>query len=272
MTIEAGGEAAVVDTTTGAEGAPVSSERDYEAEARKGGWKPQEEFSGDKDRWKDAKSWVEYGELRDSIRKDVAAEYEGRFAKLETMSKKAQTVIKQGYEAQIADLKAGRNEAIKKGDTALAEKYETAIDQTKDAAKDTGESPVEENVNAAFKKRNPWYGDDDDLTALAIVQSNAVSQAYTLKHGKPMPDNLMLEAVEKKVKATPEYQKKFGDKPSANGHADVDGGSSESSGGKRAKTWSDLPPEAKRAWDGFDPKIKAELPKEKYVKEYFADE
>jgi hypothetical protein len=269
MTIDNGGEAAVVEA---APEAAVSSQqgRDYEAEARDQGWRPQDEWTGKPDNWKDAKTWVEHGDLRSNIRNEVRAEFEGRFANLEKMSKKAQTVIKQGYEAQIADLKEGRNAAIKSGNTALADKYETAIDQTKDAAKDDGESPVEENVNAAFKKKNPWYGDDDDLTAMAIVQSNAVSQAYTLKHGKPMPDAEMLEAVERKVKASPEYKAKFGDKPAANGHATVDGGSESPGAAPKTNTmFAKLPPEAK-AQCAKDVKAGVYKTNEEWAQAYFS--
>lgn len=245
MTIEAGGEAAEVDTT-GAEVAPVSSERDYDTEARETGWRPKEEWTGKPDNWKDAKTWVENTDLPTRIRNEVRAEYEGRFANLEKMSKKAQTVIKQGYESQIADLKAGRSEAIKKADEKLVERYDDAIEKAKEAAKDEGESPIEADVNAAFKKRNPWYGDDDDLTAMAILESNAIVQAYGLKHGKAMPDDLMLEAVERKVKASADYKAKYEKKPSANGHADVDGGSeSPGAASKPNSMFAKLPPEAK---------------------------
>lgn len=242
-----GGEAAVVETNAGAEEAPVSSERDYDAEARKGGWKPQEEFAGDKSRWKDAKAWVEYGELRDSIRRDVDAEYKGRFDKLEKMGKRAQDAIKNGYESQIADLKAQKTVAVKAGNVAAVEQIDKAIDATKEAARDDGESPLEEaDINAAFQKRNPWYGDDDDLTAQAILLSNAIVQAYGLKHKQKMPDALMLEKVEQKIKASPEYRAKFPDK-AANGHAAVDGGS-DSPGAAPGKgaAFDKLPPEAKK--------------------------
>jgi hypothetical protein len=248
MTDSQGGEAAVVETTAGAD---APAERDFEAEARKAGWKPQEEFSGDKGRWKDARAWVEYGELRDNIRKEMSAEYEGRFAKLEKMSKRAQDAIKNGYESQIADLKAQKTAAVKAGNVAAVEQLDKAIDATKEAASSEGESPIEEaDINAAFMKRNPWYGDDDDLTAQAIILSNAVSQAYTLKHKKPMPDDLMLEAVEKKIKTTPEYREKFPDK-AANAHAAVDGGSDSPGGAGPAKSplFSKLPLEAKKMFD-----------------------
>lgn len=235
MTDSQGGEAAVVETT----------ERDFEAEASETGWRPKEEWTGKPDNWKDAKTWVEHGDLKTSIRNEVRAEYEGRFASLEKMSKRAQDAIKNGYEAQIADLKAQKTIAVKAGDVATVDKIDKAIDATKEAAKDEGESPIEENVNAAFKKRNTWYMDDEDLTAMAIVQSQAISQAYTLKHGKPMPDEAMLEAVERKVKASPEYKAKFPDKSAANAHAAVDGGSDSPGAPKPSPLFAKLPPEAK---------------------------
>jgi hypothetical protein len=238
MTDVQAGEAGVTET--------AHQERNYEAEASETGWRPEAEWSGKKENWKDARTWVENHDLPTRIRNEVKAEYEDRFARLEKMGRHAQNVIKQGYEAQIADLKAGRSEAIKKGDVKTVERYDEAIDKTKEAAKSDGESPLEETVNAAFKKRNPWYADDDDLTADAILISSAVSQAYTLKHDKPMPDDLMLEAVERKIKASADYKAKFG-KPSANGHADVDGGSDDPGAAPKTGTFfAKLPPEARK--------------------------
>ncbi len=263
MTDTQGADAAIETT-----GAKEATERDFDAEAREGGWKPKDEYTGDPKKWRDAKSYVEYGELKAEVR----GEFEDRFKRLERTTDRNLKVIKQGYEAQITDLKSQKTAAVKAGNVDLVERIDKAIETTKEAAKDDGESPIEENVNAAFKKRNPWYGDDDDLTAEAIVQSNAVSQAYTLKHGKPMPDNLMLEAVERKIKASADYQKKFGNKSSANGHADVDGGSdSPGAPRKTGKTASDLPPEAKKAAEKF---IAQGLFKNlgEYAKDYFANE
>jgi hypothetical protein len=250
MTDSQGGEAAIVETNAGASGAPVSSERDYETEAREGGWRPQEEWTGKPDKWKDAKTWVENSDLPTRIRNEVKAEleavYEGRFANLEKMSRHSQKIISDGYEAQIAGLKEKKVAAVKAGDVAAVEKIDQAIDQTKEAAKEGGESPIEADVNKAFQKKNPWYGDDDELTAMAIVQSNAIVQAYGLKHGKPMPNADMLEAVERKVKASPEYKAKFGDK-AANAHAAVDGGSDDPAPGPRTDSlFGKLPPEAKK--------------------------
>ncbi len=230
MTTEEGAESATVETNAGASGAPVSSEateRNYEDTARKLGWVPEDEFKGDRkpERFKSAKEFVE--DTSPSVLKvfeRLEKDFEDRFKKLERVGQKTLKAVKEGYEAQITDLKSQKTAAVKAGNVELVQRIDNAIDATKEAAKDEGDSPIEENVNAAFKKSNPWYGDDDDLTALAIMQSNAVSQAYTLKHGKPMPDKEMLEAVERKVKASPEYKAKFS-KTSANGHADVDGGS-----------------------------------------------
>lgn len=259
-----------------ASGAVASQERDYEAEARKDGWKPKDEYQGDANKWRDARAYVEYGELRDSIRKEMSADYEDRFARLEKVSKRAIDAIKRDADAKIADLKAGRSEAIKKGDEKLVEKFDDAIEKVKETSKeDVAEAEEDaEALEADFMSRNPWYGDDPILTAAAETISKAVNRTYNAKHKKPMPFAENLKEVEAKIKKTPEYRARFGDGGSAaNGHAAVDGGSdSPGMPAKRNKTFSDLPSEAKRAYDGFDPKIKAALSKEQYAKEYYADE
>lgn len=249
MTDVQGGEAA--DAGAAPEAAVLSqeTERDYDTEARDTGWRPKEEWTGKPENWKDAKTWVEHGDLRTSIRNEVRAEvkaeYDGRFKRLERMSEKTVKQQKEHYEQQIADLKAGRSEAIKKGDEKLVERYDTAIEKAKEAAKDdgTGAAP-DADVEAEFVTRNEWYGKDEELTALAERHSRLVAEAYFKEHGKPMPYELNLKQVEEKVKASALWKSK-NEKPAANGHAAVDGGSDSPAAAGKPTLFSKLPPEAK---------------------------
>jgi hypothetical protein len=279
MTDSQGGEAAIVETNAGAEGAPVSSERDYETEAREGGWRPQEEWTGKPDKWKDAKTWVENSDLPTRIRNEVKAEYEERFARLEKMGKKAQDAIRNGYEQQIADLKAERSAAIKKGDEKAVEQYDTAIEKVKEAAKDDGTGPDDADVEAAFVKRNEWYGTDEELTAIAERESRKVLKEYAEKFqkdnpGKPVPPlsyEKNLAEVERRVKASALWKSR-NEKPAANGHAAVDGGSDNpGSAPSKSPTFDKLQPEAKKQ---FAADVKAGIYKssesEDWAKAYFS--
>jgi len=269
MTDVQGGEAAGAEAAHEAAVSSQGAERDFETEARDQGWRPKEEWTGKPDNWKDAKTWVENGDLRSSIRNEVRAEYEGRFAKLEKMGKKAQDAIKQGFEQQITDLKAERREAIKKGDDKLVDKYDDAIEKVKEAAKDDGTADTDTDVESAFVKRNEWYGKDDDLTGLAESISLRVAKAYANEHGKPMPYDLNLKEVEKQVKASALWKSK-NDKPAANGHAAVDGGSDSPAAAPKTDTlFAKLPPEAK-AMCAKDVKAGVYKTNEDWAKVYFS--
>lgn len=239
-------------------------ERDYEAEAGKDGWVPKEQFTGDPKRWRDAKSYVEYGEIRSEVRK----EFDGRVSRLEKANTKIFAQQEARHKKDIDGLKEQRREAIRAGNVEKADEISDQIDKAKDAAPDKTESA---GVDKDFAKRNPWYGDDPELTDMAIKQSNLVLQAYSVKHDDPMPPDEMFDAVEAKVKASALYKERFGGKPAANGHAAVDGGSENPGPRSKTKSWADLPAEAKKAWNGFPAKVKAEMTQDKYAKEYWED-
>lgn len=260
-----GGEAAELQVNEAAHEAAVSSqERDYEAEARKDGWVPEDEFKGDKkpSRFKTAEEFVRDGEII-----AIKREFDDRLKRMEKSSAAAIKLLEKNHEREIADLKAVRREAVKAGNVAEVERLDQAIEDKKD------EAPGKEkpDQNAAFKQRNDWYETDDDLTALAVGKSQSILQAYFDKHQKPMSQEDMFEAVEKAVKSSALYKAKFPEK-AANGHAAVDGGS-ENGGPTRSngKTAADLPPEAKKAGAKF---ISQGLYKDlkEYAKDYYANE
>jgi hypothetical protein len=239
MTDENGGAAAEVETTpSAAPEAVVSSpgERDYEADARKDGWRPKDEWTGDPDKWKDAKAFVEYGDIETRVEARVRKEFEGRFAKLEKVSTKTIAKIQADTQAEIARLKAERREAVKAGDVEAVEAYDARI-ETKQNAKD------DVDADAEFKSRNEWYGDDDVLTSWAQTTSQKIVKEYYADKGVQMPLEEMYAEVERRTKAR--FPEKFGGakKTAANGHAAVDGGSD--NGPAKADPLSKLPAEAR---------------------------
>lgn len=272
MSTEPGGEAATV-TTEAAHEAAVSSpeggnttERDFEAEAAEQGWRPQDEWTGKPENWKDAKTWVEHGEISSRINK-VTKEHEERFQKLEKTYTKAFEVLNAAHAKEMADLKAERKAAIKEGDADKVDALDTKIDALKEAAPATEKPKTIDELTRDFAKANAWYIEEPEMAeyAFKVSESNA-----GLNDGISFEDNMkfVLGAVRKKF---PGYFVGESETTAANGHAAVDGGGSFSGANRNTdkKTFSDLPAEAKRAWEGFDPKIKKELPKEQYAKEYF---
>jgi hypothetical protein len=272
-----GTEAAESGTVTeeGAHEAPVSSQdnRDWETEAREMGWVPEEEFKGERKpaKFKTAQEFVE--DIPPYVRKlleKAEAKFDDRLARLEKTNKANVERLTKQHKQEISDLTAARKKAVADGD---AEEVARISDELADKRANAPEAATKDDKDAEeeFVSRNPWYGEDITLTTAAESISRRIAKAYFDKNGEQMPYEENLKQTEAKIKASPEYKAKF-PTTAANGHAAVDTGSENPSGHRKgSKTYADLPAEAKRAWDAFDPRIKAELPKEKYAKEYWED-
>lgn len=222
--------------------APVA--RDYEAEARKAGWKSEAEFPEGKRpvNFVDAETFVKKAEeLAPFIRKEnkqLRKELDALKKDIDTRVGKLTSVARTGYEREVANyereiarLKGEQVKAVEAGD----------VDGFKALDKEIGKVPVPEKVDvpgkdaeavaqadieAKFKETNPWYGEDEALTAYA--------QGHSLKLAKDSMDTLPIEQNMKLVEAHmrklfPEHYKA---KPNGNGHANVDGGSDFSAPGK----------------------------------------
>lgn len=227
MTDDQGGEAAVVDTTTAPEAVVLSQDtvaaRDYEAEAREQGWRPKEEWSGKPENWKDAKTYVEHGDVTAKISK-IEKDYEKRFERMEKMHGKTVEMLQREHAKEIAALKDERREAIKAGDADKVEKLDEQIEELKEAGPEkplTGKELEKHNekVQADWIKANAWYETDEDMSAYAL----GVSQREAGKN-----PNISIEDNLAKVDAAmrKKYPEFFGEKKptGANGHAPVDSG------------------------------------------------
>lgn len=237
MTDTQAAESSTVDTQAAAEAAVLSqdTERDFETEARAMGWVPEEEFKGDKKpaRFKSAKEFVEDGEaMSPHVKRLLAAQekvFEDRIAKIERMNKRTADEVQKRHKQELANLTEARKKAVAEGDAEEVARISDEIAEKK-ATKADGEED-DEDLDAAtekFAERNPWYGDDPILTNSAETISRKLAADYYKKHGKQMPLDENFKQVEAKIKATPEYKSRYpDDKPAANGHAAVDGGSNE---------------------------------------------
>lgn len=235
-----------------------------EAEARKMGWVPEEEFKGERKpkRFKTAQEFVDDTEQISPHFKRLLAdkdkEYEARFDRLGK-------VLKRQYDADLADIRTAQKAAAKDGDDEEFDRLEAEktklISQGPEAA--AGAVP---DLIVQFKERNTWYETDIDMAEIADAYSQKLLRDNP---NLPLADNL--KKTEAKLKAM--FPDKFG-KPAARRHADVDGGSENGGGSpsKKGKGWADLPPEFKKAYANFDPRIKKNLTQEKYAEQVWSVE
>lgn len=223
--------------------------RNFESEAREMGWVPETEFKGDKDRWKPAQKFVEDGEkilpiVRSQLKRtqDELAKKDVEFTKrLERMERMSNTTIerlKTQHAAELNRIQSAKEAAVEAGDIA---EYRKLDKQERDLSKETFETPEpvkQADPESIFKEKNPWYGEDEDLTAFA----NGFSQELLRKNPNiSLEDNL--KQTEAKVKAA--FPGKFSTKSAANGHAAVDGGGDFPGSSQKPGPGSKLPPEAK---------------------------
>jgi|SRR5687767_7499323 len=190
--------------------APERQEPDYEGEARRQGWKPQEEFDGPAEKWRPAKDFVERGNedpkiLRSRVDKldkalnevrryskereeQLAREHNERYERLSRMQERALREQREGYERQI---EAAKRAAVREGDDTrydelLKHQQEVRAEWRKE---DQEAAPVQQpqrNVPSipepapetkSWIDRNPWFQKDRALTDEAIAYENYLASS-----------------------------------------------------------------------------------------------
>ena len=259
--------------------APPEIASEITAEAIRTGWQPEEDFKGDKTRWRPADKWVERGktlipiinaQLRNTTTEleSVKAELERQRKTSEKLVKMSETIGQQEYERAKRELTHKQVAAVSEGDVDSWQKLEDEKDKLTKPEPVAPEPDPEPNVPPEFKEwvdkpENQWFTDDEDLAVFA--------NAYA---GKIDPEGRMsiknrCEAVAKKVKDV--FPHKFTN-PARENPSAVDTPSQSGTDiptGK--KTYADLPAEAKTVCNNY---IKQGLftTREKYVKSYFEEE
>lgn len=240
-----------------------------EAEARRMGWRPKDEFKGPEDRWIDAGKFVKNGrevlpivQANNKALEKAMRDGEAKIARLEKTladfseyhSKTEQRAIK----AAMRELEARQAQAVEANDLAevqavTREITELTVETKAPKPVDDGPAEAQREIDA-FKEANPWFDTDEVLTSYA--------------RGVRVPDGMsakeQMKFISEKVKAA--FPQKF-ENPARRQPAPVDGGGSARPTG--GKTFNDLPADAKSMCVQFERDIKG-FKREQYVKEYFA--
>lgn len=244
-----------------------NQERDYEAEARNSGWKPQEAWKGDPSRWVDAKTFVQKGEeyypfVQAKLKKEISA-LKGELDEVKTVSQQFREFSEKAIERErrekeqaLADLETAKAQAITEGDGVKAAKIDKQIRQ---AEKDTVAPPMKSEPPevSAWKAANTWYGVDMELSAIADGLSDVVARENPGLKGKAFLDKLT-----ERVQAVVPH--KF---QNSRREESLTGDHQRKTPSKKGKTYEDLPPEARTACDRFVKTIKG-FSKEQYLSQY----
>ncbi len=251
----------------------MEEEKDYESEAVKIGWVPEEEWKGNKELWRPAKEFVERGEkiipiLKDQIknlRADLDMTIKANESQVARAAEEAYNKATAEYTEKKKELDKKEIEAFSEGDT---DAYLEIKAKKDDLALPEKPKPVEPQVpTPEFKEwsnKNPWYGDDNAMTLYA--------EAYAAKIASEQPTmayDKVWQAITEEVKK--EFPHKF-QNLRRNEVGSVESGTTEpaqSGGGK----YVDLPKSAKDQFKRLERQFKVQgrtYKKETYAKDWFS--
>lgn len=173
------------------------------------GWRPKDEFEGEEDEFIDAKEFVRRKPLFDRL--DQQGKQLKNVTKALDQLKDHYTKVRETeYNRALAQLKAGRQQAITDGDGAQFEVLDSRIKQVeKEAAQVLEESkPEVHKPDPAeldnWMGRNSWYNKDDAMTAYADRIGNKYHESVLAGEMTPYQ---VLQKVEAEVKK--EFTHKF---------------------------------------------------------------
>ena len=273
----------VIDTEASAEAAEAaetapeqqSDAPSFEDRALTMGWTPKSQFKGDPDKWVDAETFVKRGEeflpfLKANNRRLEQA-LERANAKIEQMDKGLKSAIQQlsradqrAYAKAKADLEAELEQYAAAGNAeAVKAVTKDLVDLEKETVAKVEDAPGEDPAFAEWREANPWFGKDMRKTRIAAALGAEVAEdGYTGK--------AQVKEVDRRLRE--EYPDWFAKptNPNRTAAAPVEGVGAPLRSG--AKTYSDLPAEAKAMCDELCRDMPKLMTREKFVKDYFAQE
>lgn len=241
-------------------------DRDYEAEARDQGWRPEDEWSGDppKGGFKTAQQFVEDGEKINPILRNKIDRLESRVEQLLESNKKFGEFTQKSIEREkkekaevIKKLEEARKQAIAEGD---GEAFDAADKQLQSLNQPSNQQSDElDPVAKDWLQHNKWYETDPVLGPYADgIADRLVAQGYT-----PGSRAYFGELTQRVKDAFPDKFENPNRKRSNGVEAEGEKGSKDSN----AKTWANLPADAKRECEQFMRDIPG-FKKEDYIAQY----
>lgn len=222
-------------------------ERDYEQEATVQGWKSEGEL--------DAKAFVEKGEKIAGLQKKKAdrlvesnEELTRRVASLESSNrefgesqKKQQDKLKRENARLLGELEAKRSEAITAGDGAEFTRIDREIDSVKEDLREPLSNGLDQ-LAAQWLTNNQWYNTNENLRIYADGLASVVSnEGYR--------DQAYYKELTRRVKD--QFPQEF-ENPNQDKSTSVEqGGQIDTPASKSAKTYDNLPKDAKASCDRF---------------------
>lgn len=196
-----------------------------EEKARADGWRPLEEWEGDPTDWRDARTFIDRGELLSKISQSNKENKELRkaFKSLQEHNLKASQAA---YERALSEFKAQKVEALQNNEHDKVMALDDQIDVVKDdiakvkaqvAAEAADVTPEVPQEFTDWVDKNSWYAQDGELKVFA----DDVGRAYAMSNKGKTPTEVLKYVTERVRKAYPEkFTNPNREKPSS-----VEGGS-----------------------------------------------
>jgi len=238
-----------------------TSPRDYEAEAHVQGWRPQDEYTGSKHPWVDAKTFIERGErFRDkqaatieSLQAKIAA-FDGTAAQMRKFMEAQLAKKDEEHKLNMQELRLQIKAATREGDDSRALSLEdelAARQATHEAEKQEvrAANPPAANT-AAMQVYNDWVADGNDwVNTDKVLGDHAFETGKQLKaRGNALTGRAFLELVKAKVEE--DFPRRFAQATAAKtSRTATTAGGGKSSAGQNSvneyngKTINDLPAE-----------------------------
>lgn len=201
-----------------ADNQPEQTTDPYEAQAREQGWKPQEEYEGEPGKWRDAKSFVERGELFGKI--DTMGRELKETRKALKMLQEHHTKVKETeYNRALVELKALQKRHLEEGN---ADEYlqttELLTDlkaeqKARQVAAELAPQPQGPDPRfTAWVDRNKWYASDNEMRQFA----DSVGLGYSKVNPGIDPEEVLdYVATQVKLRYKDKFENPNRNKPSA---------------------------------------------------------
>lgn len=173
----------------------------YEVDAREMGWRPKDEWEGDPEKWRDAKEFVERGELYGKI-DTMGKELKETRKALKMLQEHHTKVRETEYKRAVDELKALQKKHLENGDSdGYIETTEILTDLRAEqkARQVVAEVTPKNQVDPRFTdwvSENSWYEKNVDMRDYADI----IGQGYAAKNPGIDPE-LVLRYVAKEVKS-----------------------------------------------------------------------
>lgn len=234
---------------TGDEAAQTQG-RDFEAEARVKGWRPQEEYSG-KGEWVDAEAFLQRADDNLGLSRAEKEQMRKRISVLEGKLKRLTKLEQQSYESALDTVRSEMKAAVETGDVAAFDALDAKADKIRKdmtPVEAHGEDPGE--AFDSFRENNIWY-DKGNLASASEVEVEARLMADRLadKFARQGLQNELSPTAffERIAKEVAEKLPTLGSKGARPKAVEAVAGVTRTAASRSAKTGANLPADAKEA-------------------------